>query len=800
MKKYNKIFILISLLATLLIAFPTNNVVILAASDESDALKAAPEGLNVGSYFSINDPIRPSVADFNYPYMTNSAFVDSNNENIVVLSQGDKNSESTTLDKGVYGAAWSDMNKDNYIDISKKQKVSVWLYFGAGGNKDKTTNGEGMALVLHNDPRKNGNNQSQALGAAYDALGVLGYDRALVPYTNYTWGLTTSYDAGQLSPSSYTAGTAIQNSISLGFDTELNDTWLGQGMNISTNGPLKYFTSSPSYNLIGTGSGYTEYSLQGFDTVDTLDPFGRKISSDYPGYDDLINQRPLTKYSLRQGNSGGQGFGVISMTYPGNPLTYGPGALRMSNGAYKYFNKNGKATVAVQAYAQSANLINGSDNANNPIYWHHVTFNWNPATDASGQPTSDGMPVSGGKPASIDYKFNDILPNGSINIGNNRFYSEISDSIPVDPTQFKLTNGDTKVYWGLTGANSTNENVYSKMAIFESIPALATVNVTSNIVDNDMLDSSGNKSIITNDDSTTTVPNRTVENNDKLTFNYNLNYESDSSRKNWDDIVSKIHLPIKDVNFTDPGTITYHTNAGQSNDQTEIESIPLDWQLDDENNLNELQHNLAHSLGTHLDSVNNPNNFTSADISFNGVAINSTSSPITVNPETAKFTGSTAIASSSSPKFLINNDAGINKQLELKTSDQLEFNDINYKTTQEFIQRKSQFELDVISLESPWILQVSTKGLFLNSNGQKFNGNLIYKKDENSNIQTLDENLQQIASDSNSYPSSTTTQIAKDWKNNTGILLQPNSSTNQSGKYSGKLTWNLIDAPGSEIS
>ncbi|KRN99376.1 hypothetical protein IV57_GL002499 [Companilactobacillus kimchiensis] len=757
----------------------SNSLIVFADSDDSAAMAQAPDGVPVGQYFSILDPMKPASADENYPFMHNSAKISSDNSDIVVLAQGTK--RDTDVKDGMYGAVWSEMNKDNYIDISKKQTISTWLYFGSGNIADPTINGEGISLVLHNDNRKNSSNQSRALGAGYQALGSLGYDQSTVPYIYRLYGLTKTYKSAKLPSPDGVAKTAIQNSIALDFDTQRNDTDSGS----SLNSPINLFQTSPDYNFSGTATGVTDYTLNGFDTVDTSDPFGRNISKDYPGYNDLIAQRPLGQYSLRQGNSGGYGYGMISTTYPGNPLTYQLGLLSSKNGDYSYFSSGKKAMAAVQAYAKAASLVDGSYSNNKPIYWHHVTFVWDPARDANGVPTKDGMPVTGGTPASINYKFNDKMPDGSTNTSASSYYSEVDDSIPVDPTQFNLTGGNTKVYWGLTGANSDNDSVYSKMAIFESIPALATATVSSRIVDHSL-----NDQIITDDKDTTTVPNSIVFNDDKLTFNYNLKFDPDSSHQNWNDIVSKIDLPNADINFTQPGTITYHTNAGQSDDKTE--TIPLDWQTEDKD---QLQHKLAHSLGTFVDATNNPNQYTSADINFDGTAVNKTDTLITVDPKSSVFTGSNAIESTSSPKFYIDNTSGNNQQLQLEVSNDLAFQNINYQVTNPLIHRATPFTLNVTSLKSPWILQASTNGMYLNGTGSKFNGDLIYKKNATDNPLTLSNTPQEIDSDSNSYDDVTTSQLAKNWTDETGLLLKPTAANNQAGKYTGTVTWEVINGP-----
>jgi len=793
-KKDNQVFeIIILLFVAILLIFLINPNTVLAVPDESAVYNSAPKGLTVKDYFSINNPLRPTVADGNYPFMNNSASIDSTNPNILVLARGSSRNGNGDVNDGVYGAAWSKMDKANYIDITKKQTVSVWLYFGNGQDKDTTTNGEGMTLTLQNDPRKNSANQSQALGAGYQSLGTLGYDRSTVSYSSPLFGLGST-GKGQLPNSDYLANTAVKNSVALDFDTDHNDTMSGSGLNIKAAGPVAILKTK-STDWFGTTSGITEYSLGGFDTTDTLHSGSSAISKDFPGYDEILKQKPGNKLPLRQGNNGGTGYGVISSTYPGNPLTYQLGELNLDNLKNKNYKPFGSslygAMATVQVYGTSANLVDGSDAQNHSIYWHHLTFTWNPARDANGTPTKDGLPVAGGVYPSIDYKFNDKMPDGSTNTENTTYYSKVTDSIPIDSSQFHLTNGNTKIYWGLTGANSNNPDVYSKMAIFESIPALSTATVNSTLIDNDLTGTDGKKQIITDSNDTTTVPNRTVFNNDKLTFNYNLKFDPDSSHQNWQNIVAKINLPVTNVIFNENGSITYHTDAGQSDDKTEVTTIPLTWST---TNPSELQYKLAYSLGSIVNDPNNPNKYTSADINFNGTAQNNTTSIITINPKPATFSGSNALESTSSPLFKIDNAVGGNDNLQLEVSDNLKFKSINYKVTQPFIERTTPFILNVISLKSPWTLNVSSKGLFLNGNGQKFNGDVVYKKTTNDPLLVLNNTPQEIA-ESTAIPSvSTITYLAKDWTNTTGLLLKPTSSDNEAGQYKGTLVWELSDA------
>lgn len=771
---YKYIYYLAFVLITAFSLEILNCTPVLAAPDESGAMSQIPDGLPISEFFSIKNPLRPSVANGNYPYLYNSAKIASSNPRLLILAQGNyRNNDSSNRD-GVYGAAWSNKNKENYFDISKKQTVSVWLYFGSG-NGSQIENGEGMSLVLQNDPRVDSTGQSQALGAGFEGLGALGYDKS-----NYNQ--TTAFLSDVTLPTpEYVADTAVKNSIALNFDTDNNSASSATGINAK--GPVKLYTNK---SLLFPAIFNSDYSLGAFDSVDTGDIYGTKVSPNYPEYAALKAGRPQTDFPLRQGNAVGI-FGSIALTYPGNPLTYQLTNLYLTNGDFKLFSNKGKAMAAIQAYPTTATLINGTDINKKNIYWHHVTFTWTPAKDANGKPTSDGMPVVDGTPAYINYDFNDKMPNGSTNTGN-KYYSRKSDSIPVDPRQFNLPAGDTKVYWGLTGSNSNDANVYSKLAVFESIPALATAKATASVIDTDIQDSTGKDLTITDD--VATDPERTVHNKDRLIFDYQLDFDEESSHQNWKNIISKIRLPITNVDFDNSATITYKNDAGK----TAVETLPLLWGSGDNTDL--ISHQLEYHLGNYVDADNNPDQFTSATIQFTGTANNTTASTITVPAKPATFSGSNAIESTSSPQFFIDNTTGNKKLLQLTVSNNLDFQNFNHITTHLLIPRADPFTLNVTSKLTPWMLQASTKGLFLNGNGQQFNGNLVYKETSSSLPLLLTNTIQKIASDPTSYTNDHTDDLTQNWNQDSGILLQPTKSIDQAGKYSGQLDWILTNSLG----
>lgn len=814
--KNSKNKLLFAFLALLLLFsnFSFNSLTVLASdADDQAAIDGAPAGLNISKYFSIQ---QPTILESDDPYTTNSAATYKNGT-VLSLAHGAKN----------YGAAWSDLSSNNYIDISQDQTISAWLYFG-NGEDSSAKNGQGMALVLQNDARGD-----KALGAGLQGLGVYGYDKATTKGT-----ILGGQSSPKLSDTDYIANTAVQNSMDLEFDTQLNNA-------IATNPEAPTLLNSPGY--LGT---YL-YTLNGYDTSDTAGKL--TIPSVYPS-------------GSRFGFGGA--YGHIAMSYPGLPGTYG---LVNSNSA-GYFSQ---AFTNIHAGGTTANLVNGTDNNKQPIYWHHLTFTWHKAENGN-------LPY-------IEYSFNDKYLDGTINTGGNSDYKLINNKITVDPSVFGDIK-DNKLYWGFTGSNSTDANVYSKLVVFESIPALADIDITTTITDTDL------GKVIT--DAST---DNTVAHGDKLDINYNLAYDTEISRTNWNNIIANITLPSHVLYTPDSNgnvaTVTFHN--GTSDKVVQIPSTAITG--------TNLKYALTEALGKYSGA-----SYTSADVTIHGVADNTTGADIKVNQAPATFSGDEQISSTSTPVFQIkykkpwtltlaeqnpidllykhagqtldlptslaydlnhtfadtdpiryeitvdgktyttstqagtststatgtiplkdiidDEDTSADKSdfwniftenstknvyvkaidqdgitsntvtytvntiadqsLSIDASNSLEFQDVNYLNTSEYLKRKAAYNVSVTSRGTPWTLGLSSTDL--KSDGTTFDGYLVYKEADGTII-NIDSDAEVINQQTTSNDELTTKNISADWTNDTGLLLK---QTGQSkvGHYSGTLTWSIINS------
>ncbi|WP_125764142.1 L-type lectin family protein [Companilactobacillus hulinensis] len=210
-KKINKLlctfFVIIAAITTTIAA---NNYINVNAdttsgdpNDLANALATAPRGLD------ISDPTF-RLGEFhlnNYPqYNVNASKVIKRNQGV-----DDKTGIlRVTNDFGQLGAIWSNIDEANYIDISRDQTMSMWLYFGRPIDSTRPKEvGDGMAFVLQNDDR--------GIGAISTFKGDPAYGETLG-----VWGADFDNENSEVTNATI-AGTSIQKSYAIEFDTFANN-------------------------------------------------------------------------------------------------------------------------------------------------------------------------------------------------------------------------------------------------------------------------------------------------------------------------------------------------------------------------------------------------------------------------------------------------------------------------------------------------------------------------------------------------------------------------------------------------
>jgi len=170
--------------------------------DKSGVDRTVPKGLmGIGQWFS-----KSTVANNNTEVLpanlTTGGINNKSDSDVIMITK--------LGDSGKTGAIWSkrdqaDADNHNYIDIDKKQTMSMWLFFGGiykSGNSENT--GDGMAFVLQNE--------------SADAFTKIEKGKSLPGETMGVWG--SPYSAND-SPETL-AGRAIQSSWALEIDTYVN--------------------------------------------------------------------------------------------------------------------------------------------------------------------------------------------------------------------------------------------------------------------------------------------------------------------------------------------------------------------------------------------------------------------------------------------------------------------------------------------------------------------------------------------------------------------------------------------------
>jgi len=787
------------------------------AYSDDEAIAEAPDGLLIDKYFTVTNPLT-AVGEDNI-FNQNSSQI--TNNKILTLA----------TDKNTYGAIWSDNDSatsQNYLDVTKKQTISAWLYFGPGGNVDDVSNGQGMALVFQNDARG-----TSAIGAAHDGLGVYGYDKSS------TFALSAT-DADL----NYIQKSAVNNSIAIEFDTERNDLTRSN----LKDGIQKIYNK----NILNP----TFYLLNGYDTKNDQ----ISIPAGYPA-----------NTALGAGGS----FGHIAVTYPGDSHSYAfSNKLANSNNAdlYKPFTN---AYSLFHIDATGASLVDDTDANGKDFYWHHITVTWNPTGD--------------GKSSNISYSFNDKSIDGTIN--NNKTetnFIRIDKTVKVDLAELNLKSGETKIHWGFTGANSNYNGVAKKMVIFESIPALLDASAKTTITDTDLgkviTDDSTDRTVahgtnlainyhLSYDEGRTnwesiaakiTLPKNVIYNTDTTKSVATIKYtylDGHTAIENIDTaelLNSVIQHNLKqklgniDGNEIMTADITVNGIADNTTDKditvspkpavftgtNDIESTSTPKFIIKNKKTWSLFLNKSDSINLvyqQADSLNLPTEMHYNDYHDFSTAASDNQIRYKISVAGKTYTGSDSVTTAISNfngsiplKDIIDSDPSVsfwnifkenttvkvtvialdsdgissnpveyninvlpNNLVEVDASPTLEFQDVNYLNTTKYLKRKTVFNLKVTSQRNPWQLSVSSTGLFIDN--ERFNGNIIYKKDDTSS-QVLGTDPLPIESDANSYTQKTADIISNDWQNDTGLLLEPTGQS-QAGHYNGTLTWTVGDYP-----
>lgn len=861
-------------------------------------VKAEPVGLPLNDHMVISTPTVINPPNGSNPFTTNSTTI-LNNETIKLTSgpgSDQKKSMSLVYDMhtkniGTYGTIWSRDNK--MWDLSQKQSISAWLSFGEYNNS-KLSNGEGMAFVLQNDPRK-----TTAMGAGLQGLGVYGLD-----YTSIiNFGISATPATSDI-----ISNTAIKNSIALEFDSHVNKA--SDTGDDSTPIILQYKTDK--IGITSIDKYVTSHSFDG-----NLKNAG-KSPADVGFPDNILLPESFLGIKANGNTMDSDSTGHIAFALPNSPYSYS-NIFPTTSLPTEFENDKVSSTMGLfHSNIQKAELIDDEDYFGHGVKWHHVTISWEP----------DENLLAG----TLSYSFNDKDENGITNTNktSNRYFKRVDSSIKIPMSTFDVHNGDYNVYWGFTGANSTlgQNNDSSQGTVFDKYVKLETLpDSPSPIANSSITDLTLNKTIT---DQSTDID---VNSGDSVDLNYEIRHAKDddtksdskilpdSQKPSWKDIVAAIQIPDMETYLdfrqedspNTPGQkrISYIEYQDGTQDDLLVSDVSLtSGQAESTSTKVSINSRLINKkLSKDLDNADNK----ITNIKIFGTAINKDLKDHLVQKAPAYFNGSNAIISTSSPEFNIryeknwslmakgleenytlrfqqdnpnitlpielsynpeqkfvpgdelivdiniDNDKKIesklnvtgndttekieipinetifdstsdfwdtfsleknnphrieitvtdkdskvsnnvqffvevvpDKILEVDASKSISFNDINYSSKADYIQRKDDGYVKVTSRNNPWQLRTRVVTPLTKANdNEQFAGSLLYIDDDQRSA--LDDSPTLIEQDNHSYPEETETMISDSWKDDTGVILKQ-TGLNEAGKYTGVLEWSLADA------
>lgn len=384
-----------------------------------------------------------------------------------------------TDDANQTGSVWSDNDK-NYLNVNKKQTLSMWMYFGSVNSL--IGNPDGLAFVLQNGGLDAISNVNGKVNNG-ESLGVWGSD-------NNKFTAAKPPRVGNVPTA---AEQAIQNSFAVEFDTETNH-----------------------YKKAATGSLQTPLMYN-----DYLNDKYNNVPDPHNGMDFLPVSDLNSTFLYEKTDSQ---YAHIAWNYPARDSTY----EQLSNTPPKpgILSPSGTSILAMHHNLGSGkhngrNVYLQRDSVNLRDSWRHVTIEYTP-------------PVSG-TTATLRY----LVGDKNANTGASKT-PDTDVTVPLDMTAFNLSNGQNKLRYGFTG--STSKDAVTKSAVvFETMPSLVDAEVNTYTVDNtnksrimyknedgggDVLTQTNQNNNLIDDDSKGLTPAKTVHPEDDLTLNYMFHYLS----------------------------------------------------------------------------------------------------------------------------------------------------------------------------------------------------------------------------------------------------------------------------------
>ncbi|WP_125714105.1 L-type lectin family protein [Companilactobacillus kedongensis] len=767
--KSKLLFILLSLFALITLIVSLNNYInvnaevtdILPSETKPDdpedlqkALDSAPRGMD------ISDPTFQQGI-FSKPNSSDNM----NASKVIKRSENDPDDHTRILrvTHGYYqlGSIWSNIDKSNYLDITKDQTMSMWLYFGHPKDTSKPLEvGDGMAFVLQNaqDDPKNINNPYGGIRAISRFKGVPAPGQTLG-----VWGADMDNDNPNNDPSTQILPTAIQNSFAIEFDTFLNK--LNRYEDISGEGVsfdyvfrgdqisgqhinMDYPDVSATYFpfLSGSDQGTKYYYMMKHNNLyqkPSIDPSSGPLLTDAKWHhmtikfdhatstltyffndknvDGTANNKPITK---------SQKLDMDHFKLNGsNKLRWG-----FTGSTGKFMENNLIVFESIPSFVSADSTASIKDNTKNKVL------------------TATDNHVNAGDDLSFIYNLTYI--NGS------KDWDQILAKMNL-PEQVTYTSGT------VTYADGSHEDIpltqYNKSQILHVLSKALSNNMQTAKIE---LHATANMV-----DKATNVPSTHVK------------FESDNFIIDDDNQAFVIDVPKMMIN-SDPSGVVEYSSMDQVPDQ-----IPIKGEI-------------WYSNGDWITPSN--------------VELHSEINTYTNNFHLSGYNGSKASYSFYVPKSQLIKGQNIltlyatdnngyrtsNIKIIFKVAGNLEFGQVgknvyfeNIKKSYpgEIVPRQSGWQVEVIDGRDPglgWTLQAHATVLKDNVNNQILNGNMVYRSTEGKIFPLT--GLQEVYRNIKNQDDVQTIDVASQWTKDSGILLKLDKD-NPAGIYSGTISWSLVD-------
>lgn len=668
-------------------------------------------------------------------------------------------------------AVWSKRTQTNeanrnYIDTTRRQTMSMWLYFGGNGT-GSLSNGDGMAFVLQNvsDSTSNASDYYGSLrnGVGGETMGV--------------WGSVTTDLLPASNTPSLLATRAIQNSWALEFDT------------------------FPNMNGGGYNSNFDTQFTKGDDHIASGFPAYEQTYKDNKNGPSLVHTNVIQAPNLLTDAK----WHHLTVTWePANvPTTQGGSGEAYAQVKYSFNDKNTDGTLNSAAYTKTVPIqvkdSTGENNnplnigSNHELYWGF--------TGSTGSSTETNLIVFESIPSitegDLSSQLFDVTQNNrEVTSGGNDQSNSVNDGDELALTYTPKYESGSQAWSSIVANIDLPTNITYKNATVtygdDTTPA-ETIALTG---DQTTIKHTLTKALGTSDPTKATL---TVYGTAKSSNDTNGKPLASTS-------VASTHASFDGGNlYTDVMTVPFKIIQPKKITLTATDKTSQTIQIDDKITLGG---KIAYNTSTAID----PSKFqVYATINGQDSKIATPMSNIvdSSSTDTFHFPVSASELSEGSNDIIITVEDdyhNVSNQIEyhvivaggllLTTANTSSFKSVNSYPIDRMIGRSNDWNVSVTdqrTKNSSWTLQAQSSDLVNKGDASsKWNNGGIVFVDKDGNQKPLQNNLTSIASGTKTTDDAQVFQISKQWLANQGILLKQ-SSYQVSGTYTGSITWTVSD-------